>query len=70
MVNIKLKIKPFSVPSYVSVDTGIVSLKQDGIQPLPSYELKDLDEDTLSDLCYEFRAHVFLKAGKQDPMVR
>lgn len=40
------------------------------IDNAPSYALSDLDADTLSKMCDEFRAEIFEKAGKEDPRNR
>jgi len=43
--------------------------RQDGFNPdaVPKWELHDVDADTLAAQCDQFRAEVFLKAGKSDP---
>lgn len=66
MTSIKIELAPFIAPDYVSIK-GRNGLKQDGFRILPQYSLNELDEQTLSDLCDEFRMNVFLKAGKDDP---
>ena len=64
-VSIKIKLKPFQVPSFVLTEKE--GLKQDGIQEVPKFRLSDLDSHTLDKLCEEFRDSVFKKAGKEQP---
>lgn len=66
MAELKLALVPFTVPNYVSLKMP-PRPKQDGVQPLPSFALSEIDAGVLSDLCDEFRVEVFRKAGKPDP---
>ena len=59
--NIKLKLKPFTAPSYVIVDEP-ERKRQDGFKEARKYHVSELDEDALSDLCDQFRADIFKKA--------
>jgi hypothetical protein len=61
----KLNLVPFSTPNFVSVQLP-ARPRQDGLIEAPKFSLTQLDHDTLSALCDEFRAEVFLKAGKTD----
>lgn len=65
-MEIKLKLRPFQVANYVSVES-LPGLKQDGIVEAPTFHVRDLDVDALSELCDRFRADVFANAGKADP---
>lgn len=57
---IEAEIKDWMPPNYVNtVD-----------EKLPSIPIKDVDVKTLDQLCKNFRAAVFQKAGKPDPEVR
>ena len=40
--------------------------KQKGLVEAPKYAIQELDVDTLSSLCDEFRANVFARANKID----
>lgn len=65
-VHIKVKLRPFTVPNFVSHETPpgyLMERSQEG----PKSALKDLDEETLAALCEEFTENVFAKAGKQRP---
>jgi len=66
-VTIEVELRPFTVPNYV-VLVGKPGLKQDGMKELPSYPLRDLDSESLDKLCGDFRAEVFRKAVKADPL--
>jgi len=65
-VNVKMKLKPFQVPSFVLTEPE-VRPRQEGFQEVPKFRLSDLDSSTLDKLCEEFRNSVFKKAGKQQP---
>ena len=65
MAQIKVNLKPFHVPEGVYAE-GKPGLKQDGTIPLSFYPLRDLDLQTLEELCAEFRANVLIKAGHED----
>lgn len=41
--------------------------RQDGLVVAPSWSIKDIDAEVLSEMCDQFRASVFQKAGKKDP---
>lgn len=68
-VKIESALQPFTVPNFVS-EVGRVRPRQEGFQELPKHALKELSAAILSDLCDEFRAGVFTKAGKNDPTSR
>jgi len=61
MSEIKIKLRPFQVPSYVLVEVKAKS-KQQGFIEAPKYHLSDLDEQTLIELCDEFKINVLTKA--------
>lgn len=63
----KIKTRPFNVPNFVLQEAKIRP-RSDGFHEAPSFPLSDFDADELSQMCDEFRAAVFKKAGKQDPM--
>lgn len=58
--------KPFLTPNFVHQEMP-AGLKQDGWKELPSWPLNCIDVEDLDELCANFRAEVFKKAGKQDP---
>jgi hypothetical protein len=64
-MKIELKLKPFQVPNYVFSEHPPV-LRQEGFQESPKFELRELSEEALSQLCDDFRRKVFEKAGKKD----
>lgn len=55
-------LRPFQVPNYV-----VAECPQDGPWGAIGFALKDIDAEALAQLCNEFRAAVFAKAGKADP---
>lgn len=65
-MNIQLKLRPFQTPNYVSVE-GESKPRQEGLQELPKFALNELSEESLSELCDQFRFDIFKKAGKVDP---
>jgi hypothetical protein len=66
MPSMKINLVPFATPNFVSVQMP-PRPKQDGFIASPTFALAELDHETLSTLCDEFRAEVFRKAGKTDP---
>ena len=62
MATVNLKLKPFTVPTEVFVDTK-PGLRQDGIRPLPALKLTELSPVDLDAMCEEFRTAVFEAAG-------
>ena len=64
-VSFKVKLVPFTVPNYVSVEMPLCP-KQNGFVEGFKYAIEELDTDTLSSLCDEFRANVFARANKID----
>ena len=62
----KIKLRPFQVPNFALAEQS-PGERQDGFKQAPSFALKDLESHTLAQLCRDFRAAVFAKAGKVDP---
>lgn len=59
----EIEIKPFTVPNFVILNGSKT------LQCLnPSIPIENLDVDVLSELCIEFRANVFKKCDKKDPL--
>lgn len=65
-MKLQVELQPFIIPSYVLEKTR-PGKRQDGIQHARSHDIEELDVETLGQLCDEFRAGVFAKAGKADP---
>lgn len=63
-MKITLKLKPFSTPNYVSEE------EYPPCRGGSCHSLKAVSEESLSELCDQFRKDVFLKAGKKDPKIK
>jgi len=59
-----VELQPFKVPNYVLVK-GRLRVRQDGFAETPKFHLSELHEDTLNELCDQFRARVLAKAKQQ-----
>jgi len=66
MVKYSIKLHNFTTPNFVRKEAR-VGKRQDGIKFDEGIPLRDLEENTLSELCDAFRKEVFKKAGKLDP---
>lgn len=62
-----VKLKPFLTPNFV-IPEAKPGARQEGWNPPTSIPLADVDAQELSDMCDQFRADVFRKAGKEDPL--
>lgn len=60
-IEVKVKLQPFRVPNYVICEVP-ASRRQDGMQEAPKYKLSELDDETLDNLCRQFKDDVFAKA--------
>jgi len=65
-IKMEVDLVPMTVPNYVIAVTP-PGKRQDGFAEGPKYKLSELSEQVLSQLCNEFRAEIFKKAGKDDP---
>ena len=65
MLNTKIKLVPFRVPSYVIIERP-VRPRQDGYLEVPRFHISELDDDTLTQLCDEFKSNVFKKARESN----
>ena len=65
----KINLKPFESPSHVLMGAN-PGPRQDGFQGATRFPLKEVDSDSLSKLCDQFRKDVFTKAGKRDPAIK
>ena len=63
---IEIELQPFQVPNFVLAVPGTRS-REDGFTEAAKFALSELSALTLEDLCDQFRAEVFKKAGKRDP---
>ncbi len=68
MATINMKLKPFQTPNFVSLDLPPRPRQAGFNAEPPTLPLKELDAEALSALCEDFRAEVFRKAGKVDPL--
>jgi hypothetical protein len=66
MSSLKIDLVPFSTPNYVFGQMP-PRPRQDGPIEAPKWHLTEVDAVVLAQLCDEFRADVFKKAGKPDP---
>ena len=69
MSSINMKIRPFQIPNFVSLEQP-PGRRQDGMKAAITVPVGDLDPQTLSDLCDEFRAALFAKVQKPDPQLK
>lgn len=65
-IKMEVDLVPMTVPNYVIAVTP-PGKRQDGLTESPKYKLSELSETVLGQLCDEFRAEIFKKAGKDDP---
>lgn len=65
-ISVAVKLKPWTVPNFASVEMP-VKPREEGLQNGVSFALNELPAEALAQLCDEFRAEVFRKAGKPDP---
>jgi len=62
----KIQFRQWVVPSFC-VQELPPRPRQDGLKDAPSWALSEVDADVLAQMCDDFRAEVFRKAGKADP---
>lgn len=60
MATLKLDLKDWQVP-------GFVQTQLPGKGETSSVKIEDVEADSLSELCDNFRRSIFKRAGKQDP---
>ena len=65
MADVKLKLRPFTVPNYVLCEMP-AGMRQEG-RETPKFHISDLSDEVLEALCKEFRNGVFAKkaTGKE-----
>ncbi len=61
-----IELQPFITPNYV-IAVSKEGLKQNGVVENPKWHINELDEETLSEMCDQFRHDIFTKACKVDP---
>lgn len=66
MAEMKLELEPWQTPNFVIFKMP-PRPRGEGLNEAPKLPLAEVDVMVLSDLCDEFRAEVFRKAGKTDP---
>lgn len=59
----RVKLVPFAVTNYVMQEMPL-GRREGGIVESPKYHLGELDNDTLSELCRQFREDVLAKAAE------
>ncbi len=64
MIETKIQLRPFTVPNYVQ-PVGNAGKRQDGFRSVKGIKLGDLDQETIRDLCTQFREDVFARAMEQ-----
>lgn len=64
-----IELQPWQTPNFV---IGVISARsrQEGFKPdtAPKWALKEVDAETLAKMCDDFRAEIFRKANKPDPL--
>lgn len=61
----EVELKPISVPNYILVKEDVEQLECQ----TSKFAIESLDAHVLHCLCTEFRANVFKKCGKKDPLL-
>jgi len=64
-MEMKIKLRPIQTPNYVLAEAR-PGLRQDGMVECQKWHIGEIDEETLSELCDQFRRDIFKKAGKRD----
>lgn len=62
-----IKLKPFLTPNFAIMEMP-PGKREDGFKELPSVPLPEIDATELASMCDAFRAEIFRKAGKADPL--
>jgi hypothetical protein len=63
---VTIKLQAFNVPNFALAQRK-PGERQDGIQQLPAFPLRDIGAEELANMCDDFRREIFRKAGKKDP---
>lgn len=62
-----IELVPIETPDYV-IQKLAPGDRHTGIRIPSKFELHEIPAETLDELCNEFRAEIFRKAGKDDPI--
>lgn len=62
----KIELVPWQTPNFVTMKVP-PRPREEGFQQAPTFPLSEVDAETLAQMCDDFRASVFEKAGKVDP---
>ena len=63
----KVDLAEWSTPNFVTAKMP-AGKREDGFHNAPTWHIRDVDEETLDEQCNKFRAEIFQKAGKVDPL--
>lgn len=67
LAKVDITVEPFGIPNFVRRAKKTAASGDDSD---PAFPLRDVDVNTLSALCDQFRADVFKHAGKTDPRLK
>ena len=67
-MEMRISLQPMRIPNFV-LSKMPARPRQEGFKEGPKWALSELYPEVLSDLCDNFRAGVFEKAGKPDPKI-
>jgi hypothetical protein len=62
----KIELNPWTTPNFVTAKMP-PRPRQEGFREGPKWALAEVDASDLAQLCDQFRAEIFRKAGKSDP---
>lgn len=68
-MTVTLPLCPWPAPSHATVMPRKATRGALPAEPIVVIPLEELDAEALSALCNRFRAEVFARAGKPDPMI-
>ena len=63
-----LELRPFHIPNFIIVKESDEAKGRGG--PARKFRVDELHPDTLATMCDDFRAAIFEKAGKADPLTK
>lgn len=59
----EIELEPFRTPNYV-LTKAKVGRRQDGFENVPKFHISELSDETLNELCDQFRKEIFEKKAK------
>lgn len=65
----KVRFKPFNVPNFASIQVG-PRPKQEGISPLPSIPIAELDAEVLDALAGRWLDNLYAAVGRASPFAQ